>query len=108
MSGVSYLMHFKEVRVRFLGCWVVHSSNMTTTTMKVVLNSVPMIVIKMIFLLDRHVEESLDVTSFMLSVIVSILTALIFGSIMLKKYEDVRYSFAKKGAILCGCISYIR
>jgi uncharacterized membrane protein YkvI len=81
---------------------------MAIMTLRVLFNSIPMIVFKMIFLLERKVEKPLDVTSFLLSVILSIITSIIYGFVFLKKYEEYRYHFQRKISFLCGCMSYIR
>lgn len=107
MFGISYLMEFKEIRVNFLfnERWKV-PVNMCFTLLKLLLDNFPMIILKIIFLLDKRVERSTELASIILSAILSVLSALIFGLILIKKVEDWRFSLESKGVI--GCFNYIR
>lgn len=107
MCGIGYLMEFKEVRVALLFCesWIV-PVNMCYTLLKIIFDNFPMIVLKIIFLIDKKVNSDLEVTSIVLSAISSVLNALIFGLILIKKFEEFRYSLKPTGQL--GLFKYER
>ncbi|KAL4454267.1 hypothetical protein ABPG74_012224 [Tetrahymena malaccensis] len=107
MFGISYIMDFKEVNVSLLFCssWRV-PVNMCFTLLKLIFDNFPMLVLKIIFLIDKKVSDNLQQTSIIISAISSVINAVIFGLILIKKFEEFRYSLKSKSSF--GCINFER
>ncbi|EAS04294.2 EF hand protein (macronuclear) [Tetrahymena thermophila SB210] len=107
MFGISYIMDFKEVNVSLLfsSSWIV-PVNMCFTLLKLIFDNFPMLVLKIIFLMDKKVSDNLQQTSIIISAISSVINAVIFGLILVKKFEEFRYSLKPKGSFCC--INYER
>lgn len=76
--------------------------------LKLVLCNFPLLACKIIFLMDRDVFNGLDLTSNLLSIVITLLSAIIFSAILTKQFEEHRYSFKPKGRVLGGCLEYTR
>jgi len=80
--------------------------SLTSNLLKLVLDNFPMIVLKIVFLITELTDTRSFVVSMTLSSVLSVVSALIFGLIFVKKFEELRYKLPSKGKF--GCISYER